>query len=228
MIEDLLPEYVAGFETDENLIEVELFPAELVSMGRPVGKRRREFVTGRACARRALAQLGLAPVAIPNGERGEPLWPAGIVGSITHCANYRGCAVAWRDYLASLGIDAEAHEPLPDGILESVSSGKERVRIGGSVSDIHLDRVLFCAKEAVYKAWFPLTGRWLGFEDVDLSIDLSERSFTARLLVPGPDVDGEHLTEFRGLWRADECTVIAAVAVPRRSRKDPWSKRGEL
>jgi 4'-phosphopantetheinyl transferase EntD len=47
----------------------------------------------------------------------------------------------------------------------------------------HWDRLLFSAKESVYKAWFPLTGRWLGFEDAHLTIDPAAATFTASLLV---------------------------------------------
>ena len=214
MIERLVPSDVASFETREELIEVELSPEELASLGQPVEKRRREFVTGRACARRALEKLGVDPVPIANGERGEPLWPPGIVGSITHCSSYRGCAVARSRTISSIGIDAEVHEPLPPGVLETVASAAERGRIGAADAGTHLDKVLFCAKEAVYKAWFPLTGEWLGFEDVDMTFDLTDRAFSARLLVPSPIVGGRELTHFDGRWEVDESTVLTAVIVP--------------
>jgi 4'-phosphopantetheinyl transferase EntD len=106
VIEEILPENVAVVDTTEDRLDVELFPAEVQSLGGAVEKRRREFITGRACARGALAQLGMDPVAIPSGERGEPCWPAGIVGSITHCAGYRACALARVGVIAALGIDA--------------------------------------------------------------------------------------------------------------------------
>jgi 4'-phosphopantetheinyl transferase EntD len=214
VIEDLVPSNVVTVETDQELVETELFPEEVKSMGRPVEKRRREFVTGRACARRALEQLGVGPTPIPTGERGEPVWPGGVVGSITHCRGYRACAVARDHELASVGIDAEVHEPLPDGVLDSVSSPVERHRLASEGADACLDRVLFSAKEAVYKAWFPLARRWLGFEDVDMTIDSREGTFRARLLVEGPMVNGERLTDFRGRWSANRDVVVAAVVVP--------------
>src|SRR5580704_7182950 len=94
VIEQILPDNVAVEDTTEDRLDIELSPAEVQSLGGAVEKRRREFITGRACARGALAQLGMGPVAIPSGERGEPCWPVGIVGSITHCAGYRACALA--------------------------------------------------------------------------------------------------------------------------------------
>jgi 4'-phosphopantetheinyl transferase EntD len=208
MIADLVPSRVVTVETDRDLIEVELFPEEEAALGNAVEKRRREFVTGRACARQALGQLGVEPVPIASGERGEPLWPAGIVGSITHCRGYRACAVARAGDVASVGIDAEANEPLPGGVLESVASARERERLADG-----LDTVLFSAKESIYKAWFPLTGRWLDFDEVDLSLAPEAGTFHARLLVPGPVVDGEPLTAFHGRWRNDGDVVLTAAVV---------------
>jgi 4'-phosphopantetheinyl transferase EntD len=141
------------------------------------------------------------------------LWPAGVVGSITHCRGYRACAVAWSEQVAGLGIDAEPNEPLPEGVLEEVAHGPEREL--GSAGEAHADRLLFTAKEAIYKAWFPLARRWLGFDDVELSLDPANAEFTGRLLVPGPVVDGEDLHEFHGRWTVEDGVICAAVIVLR-------------
>ena len=215
MIEALLPDDVVVVATDGDLTDVDLFPEEVESLGDAVDKRRREFTTGRACARRALEQIGFGPAAIATGDRGQPLWPDGVAGSITHCDGYRACAVTRTGRIASVGIDAETHAVLPDGVFESVASLLERTRLHeGAGRGIHLDRVLFSAKEAVYKAWFPLTGRWLGFEDVDMTVGRDDGTFKARLLVPGPVVDGAPLTGFRGRWQVRNEIVLTAVTVP--------------
>jgi 4'-phosphopantetheinyl transferase EntD len=79
-----------------------------------------------------------------------------------------------------------------------------------------LDTVLFSAKESVYKAWFPLSRRWLGFEDVEVSIDPAAATFRARLLVPGPVVDGVRLTDVEGRWDVERGIVAtAAIVLPR-------------
>ncbi len=215
MIEQLLPACVAACDTRQDLLDVELFPEEQLAVSRAVEKRRREFVTARACARQALAQLGVAPVAIPPGPRGEPHWPAGIVGSITHCNGYRACAVARARELATLGIDAEPNEPLPAGVLREIARAEEQGRLrelGRKQPAVCWDRLLFSAKEAVYKAWFPLAGRWLGFEDATLALDPDRRSFHARLLVPGPLIDGEPLQSLHGRFLAADGLVLTAVA----------------
>jgi enterobactin synthetase component D / holo-[acyl-carrier protein] synthase len=78
----------------------------------------------------------------------------------------------------------------------------------------HWDRLLFSIKESVYKAWFPLAERWLGFEDAVVAIDQPQGSFTAHLLVPGPYLEGHELRTFRGSWLVEDGLVLAAIAIP--------------
>jgi len=215
VIERLLPDAVAVAETREELLADELFPEEELAVRSAVAKRRNDFTSGRACARRALERIGVDAVAIPRGERGMPVWPRGIVGSITHCRGYRAAAVARSEAVSSLGIDAEPHESLPDGVLRQVAFGPELAMVATPARGVCLDKLLFCAKEAIYKAWFPLTRRWLGFECVRLMIDVEARTFRAPLLVAGPTVDGVRLTELRGRWAVEDGIVAAAAVVPR-------------
>jgi 4'-phosphopantetheinyl transferase EntD len=212
VIERLVPEAVAVASTRGDL-PAELSAVEQAAVGRAVARRRQEFTTGRACARLALRRLGVDPVAIPSGERGEPVWPAGVVGSITHCRGYRACAVAKADEVLAVGVDAEVHEPLPAGVLEQVAFGRERAMAADRGAGVHLDRLLFSAKEAVYKVWFPLMRQWLGFEDVELAVDAQGGGFRARLLVPGPVVAGARLTELRGRWCVKDGLVATAIVL---------------
>jgi 4'-phosphopantetheinyl transferase EntD len=140
-----------------------------------------------------------------------------VVGSITHCEGYRACAVARDRDIVTIGLDAEPHDRLPDGVLEAVTSTAERIRLAeltAAQPALYWDRILFCVKESVYKAWFPLTGRWLGFEDAAVDFDPACRSFTARLLVPGPVVNGRVLTGFEGRWRVGDGLIATAIVIP--------------
>jgi 4'-phosphopantetheinyl transferase EntD len=212
MIADLVPGGVATAELRRDLGEVTLFPEEEAIVVRSTERRRREFSTARVCARRALERLGAAAVPIPAGGRGEPLWPLGIVGSITHCDRYRACAVARTADIASIGIDAEVHVPLRKGVIRAIASARE-MREVARCDRLCLDKVLFSAKEAVYKSWFPLTGRSLEFDAVDVSFDLEAETFRAVLLVPGPVVNGDRLREFHGRWQVDRGVVLSVVVV---------------
>jgi 4'-phosphopantetheinyl transferase EntD len=195
-----------------------LFPEEEALVARATERRRAEFATGRECAREALAALGLGKVPILRGYRGAPRWPAGIAGSITHCRGYCAAAVARTKDLAAIGLDVEPNAALPGGVLEMVTQPAERGRLrdlAAARPEISWDCLLFCAKEAVYKAWFPLTGRWLGFADADITINAADGTFHARLLVPAPNPDDHHLNGgFTGRWLSRDNLILTAVAVP--------------
>jgi len=222
VIEKILPDKVASAEAFDDPPDAMLYPREEEQITRAVDKRRREYRTVRHCARQALRQLGLPPAEVLRGERGEPQWPAGVVGSMTHCGCYRAAAVAHSSDLRTLGIDAEPHQELPAGVLDTIALDGEQTRLRRLASadgTTHWDRILFCAKETVYKAWFPLTRRWLGFEDADVTInpgtiDPAEGTFSARLLVTAPTLTGQPLTHLGGRWLRNDELVITTIALP--------------
>lgn len=216
VIERLLPPAAVAVEARQDPPDVFLFPAEEAAIQTSVEKRRLEFTTTRQCAREAFARLGLPPSPVVSGQRGEPRWPSGVVGSITHCDGYRACAVARLTDVVTIGIDAEPHAALPAGVVSAIAGSEEL----GWVRDlkrqapaVHWDRLLFSAKESVYKAWFPLAERWLGFEDAVVTVDPSACTFSARLLVAGPMIAGEQLAELSGRWLVRDGLVLTAIAV---------------
>lgn len=218
MLDEILPPEVASAEAFVDLVDIALFPEEEAALGRAVDKRRREFTTARICARTALASLGLPPAPIVPGLRGAPQWPTGIVGSMTHCTGYRASAVARVEVMLTIGVDAEPDDTLPEGVMYEITVADERAGLRALASAAPRpcwDRLLFSAKESVYKAWFPLTHRWLGFDEAAITINPSDGTFTAQLLVQGPVLDGRQLTGFTGRWLARDDLVLTAIAVPR-------------
>jgi 4'-phosphopantetheinyl transferase EntD len=217
VIEELVPAAVVAVEAFGDPADpVVLFPEEEAVVVRAVAKRRQEFTTARACARAALAKLGLPPVPIVPGLRGAPGWPPGVVGSITHCAGYRACALAFDTDVVTIGLDAEPNEVLPNGVLDMVAIDEERVwlrELATASPEVCWDRLLFSAKESVYKAWFPLTQRWLDFEEAAVTA-ATDGTFSARLLVPGPVVRGRALTGFDGRWLVRDGLVLTTIVVP--------------
>ncbi|WP_445161104.1 4'-phosphopantetheinyl transferase PptT [Mycobacterium sp. Dal123C01] len=194
-------------------------PEEEPLIAKSVAKRRNEFITVRYCARIALGELGLPPVPILKGDKGEPCWPDGVVGSLTHCTGYRGAVVGRSAAVRSVGIDAEPHDTLPNGVLDAISLPEERGEIPQVMSaDLHWDRILFCAKEATYKAWFPLTKRWLGFEDAHITFEAdgpgsATGGFVSRILIDGEALTGPPLTALRGRWAVERGLVLTAIVL---------------
>jgi 4'-phosphopantetheinyl transferase EntD len=186
-------------------------------IARSVAKRRNEFVTVRYCARIALAEIGFPPVPILKGEKGEPCWPEGVVGSLTHCTGFRGAVVGRNDAVRSVGVDAEPHDVLPDGVLNAISLPAERDELAALPAGVHWDRILFCAKEATYKVWFPLTKRWLGFEDAHITFEVdgsgSAGSFESTILVDGATLSGPPLSSLAGRWSVDRGLVLTAITL---------------
>ncbi|AYN43500.1 4'-phosphopantetheinyl transferase superfamily protein [Streptomyces dangxiongensis] len=207
---------------DDPLWDAPLYPAEEALVARAVTKRRREFAAVRGCARRAMEKLGVPPQPVISGERGAPRWPDGLVGSMTHCDGYCAAALVRATDLASIGIDAEPHGPLPDGVGPSVFLPVEAARLdrlAGQRPDVHWDRILFSAKESVYKAWFPLTRKWLDFSEADITLHPepggeARGTLSASLLVPGPVVGGRRLRIFEGRWTVGDGVVTTSVVVP--------------
>ncbi|MFI5633518.1 4'-phosphopantetheinyl transferase [Streptomyces sp. NPDC051664] len=220
MIAALLPPGAVGAEAYGDPPEARLHPAEEAAMAHAVESRRREFTTVRHCARTALGELGFRYEPLVPGHRGAPGWPEGVVGSMTYCAGFRAAAVARAEVLASLGIDAEPDRPLRPGMLASVSLPAERERVAELAAHrpgLAWDRLLFSAKEAVYKAWFPLTGLLLDFPEAETRIDAGG-TFRAVLLVPGPVVGGRAVGVFHGRWAAGGGLLATAIGVPQPAR----------
>jgi 4'-phosphopantetheinyl transferase EntD len=159
-----------------------LLKSEQQLLGRAVAGRQAEFAAGRSCARDALAMFGVPPTPILIGGHREPVWPPGFIGSITHCQLYCAAAVGRRSEFVGIGIDAELNRRLDDSILKQIASPSEwdLMKTGNRV--IHTSgQLLFSAKESVFKAWFCIYEKWLGFDEVFIEW-LPEKKFVPRPL----------------------------------------------
>lgn len=214
---DLLPTAVEVEQTPHDAPAGVLFPEESAVVAKAVPRRRAEFAAVRDCARRALRRLGQPPAPILPGPNREPRWPAGVVGSLTHCEGCRAAAVARRSDVLALGIDAEPNEPLPEGVAEMVAVAAEARRIARLARvqpDVAWDRLLFSAKESIYKAWFPLTRTWLDFTDCELTVRSDDGTFTGRLLVVGHHAGGRTIERLNGRWTVHGRHILTAVWEP--------------
>lgn len=211
----LLPVVVAVHETWEDLA-AKLHPAEEEAIQGVSVHRRQEFITGRACARTALALLGASPSPILPGVSREPLWPRVVTGSITHCKGYCCAAVARRANVAAMGIDAEPHLPLPDGVLARVANHFERTLVSNrsnAVGGVHWDRVLWCAKEALFKAWYPRVRIWLDYKEVEVDFDVPEQgALILRIKTPRRPTGFPH--EIVAKWAVSAGIIVSALVIP--------------
>ncbi|MEV2236949.1 4'-phosphopantetheinyl transferase superfamily protein [Micromonospora sp. NPDC049891] len=179
---DLLPPTVAVAVAGPDDWSGWLHAAEVACLGeRAVDSRRRDFTAGRVCARRAMAALGLPPVAVPAAADRSPVWPAGMVGTITHTRGYCAAAVARSDEIRAVGMDAEQHRELGAGVRRLICLPEEDEQIVRLPPGISWPAVIFSAKETVYKVWHPVVGSWLDFHDALVHLDPDAGTFTARI-----------------------------------------------
>ncbi|MBI3703754.1 MAG: 4'-phosphopantetheinyl transferase superfamily protein [Rhizobiales bacterium] len=155
--------------------ELALLAAEEVSMASPRVDMRRASGAARVVGRALMARLGHAACAVPRSPSGEPLWPAGVTGSFAHDERIAVAAVANSRDVAAVGIDVEPAEWLPPGMLDMVATTRERQTLG---DDPYRERLLFAAKEAVYKTVYPLDRIFLEFHDIE--VDLTARKAVTR------------------------------------------------
>lgn len=180
VLSSLLPSGVCLEESWDDK-PTDLFEAEALLVAGAIPARQQEFATGRACARRALARLGVESGPIGRDAAGAPTWPVDVVGSITHCQGYRAAAVARKRLVRGIGIDAEPLDSFIDEQTGRLVLRPEELRRAEQLMSIDPNvpwKLLhFSAKEAIYKFWHPQNGSWLGFDDVALHFDLAHSSF---------------------------------------------------
>ena len=177
-LRDMLGPSVAVALTDPRAPEQGLFQEETAAIAQAVPKRRREFAAGRRAARAAMAKLGRPAQAVPMGPDRAPVWPQGIMGSIAHCDTV--CMAALIDVTGeaqSVGLDVEPAVPLSPDLEHMICTETERGWLNTMPQEdrgLHAKQI-FCAKEATYKALYPVTGpvtgKLIGFHDVELQID---------------------------------------------------------
>ena len=220
MLAALLPAPIVVEEIDPAELhepEAALFEAERAAIARAVDKRRREFAAGRILARRGLAALGHPPVAIVNGEDRAPQWPAGIVGSITHTKGYCAVAVARTSEIRSVAIDAEREEALSDGALPMICGNAERAWLASQPEADRgwLSKLVFSAKESVYKLQHPLTKLFLDFDAVNVTVDRQRETWEATFVVSAAPAF-EMGDRIDGRWLHANGLVVTAAWLPAR------------
>lgn len=157
-----------------------LAATELPATARMSARRLREFSAGRHHARSALGRLGLHPAAVAVGPDRAPRWPAGFVGSISHAGDVVVAVAAPCAATRAIGIDLEPAVALDDDLLRRVCRPEECDRLTALPSPLQRAKLIFSAKESLYKCVAPVMGIFLEFDDVEILFDDHLQRFRAR------------------------------------------------
>ena len=140
---------------------------------------------------------------------------------MTRCTGYAAAAVGPDRRILAIGIDAEPDAPLPDGVLEMVATPAEQHRLAtiGSGPDSpnwgspNWDRLLFSAKEALYKAWYPQVGEWLDHQEAEIHFHPHQATFTAQLSRDGLIINNRHIHRLHGRWTRERGILVTAMVL---------------
>jgi 4'-phosphopantetheinyl transferase EntD len=212
MLWDLFPDGVQIAVGDPRAGEPTGYPDEEAHVSSAVPSRRSEFFAGRECARKAIADLGFQPTVIGVHPDRSPIWPNGLIGTISHSSTLCLAAVArQKDDALSIGLDIEPDSPLPEGMWDTICTSNERTWLDGLPSGQSARQALriFTAKESAYKAQYPLTQEFFEFEDLEISFDGHDFFAMLQRSVPG----FSRGTKLRGRQVIYNGHVVSAVCV---------------
>lgn len=183
MIQQLFPDSIVCLEGNPNTIQGQMYPEEKAAVDGAVAWRIREFQAGRLLARDALSQLGIKDYPLLNDGNRVPIWPKGVVGSITHTREYCAVAVSTSPSIKGLGVDAEIISRLKMDLWEKICTPNEIHDLDSLNSDDaqKMATLIFSAKESFYKSQYRLSHMFVGFQDAETAIDTEGRTFTITL-----------------------------------------------
>lgn len=179
----------------------------------PQMRRVHQSRCARALALELLDAQGVIADAILKGPVGQPVWPAGFVGSLAHTEGFAVATVAREEACLALGIDVEPAQPLPDDSARLVLRDEERewAESAGRAEPC-AGRLIFCAKECVHKAVHPLRGAWLDFDEVCIDFDPALECFVPRPVSPAAKAAFSG-TRAEGLILRVEGQLVAVLAL---------------
>jgi len=216
LINSLFPEDVITAEADPTSVREIFYPEEEAYIKNALPKRRLEFAAGRLCARKALTRLGVRNFPVLVGKNREPIWPPGIVGSISHTERYCGVVVASKKKLDSLGLDVELTGEIDEYYWKRICTRKELTWMNSLPSDRCKESValIFSAKESLYKCQYAISKKWLNFHDVTITInpDIGEFDVIFEVNIDSSFKKG---TRLKGKFLFYQGYVFTGVSIPK-------------
>lgn len=219
----LFPQGVVATELRESADAALLLPEERQSCCGFALKRLEEFAAGRACARRALAELGIIDFPLPADDDRRPCWPRYVAGSITHTAGFCGAAVAGRDRFSAIGLDAEQIARVTSDIWPQICVPEELASLKSRPQQewAKIAAIIFSAKEAFYKCQYDVTRRWLEFHDIAVEVDDEDETGGVFTVNPsrGLVLVGMETAPLNGRFRIAGDLVLAGIALEKGERE---------
>jgi 4'-phosphopantetheinyl transferase EntD len=189
-----------------------LYPEEAAHVKDAAPRRRWEFVAGRVCAREALAGLGIRGFPLLVAGDRTPIWPPGVLGSISHAAGHCGVAVAWRSQVTGLGLDIDSSTDLNEELWPTILTDSELLWLQTQprATRAKLAKLFFSAKECTYKCQHSAFGRWMDFHDVIVQPHLGTGVFEASFLGDHPLLRAQRGT-VRGRFAFGDGLVVTGM-----------------
>jgi 4'-phosphopantetheinyl transferase EntD len=194
-----------------------LLPEEAAFVQQAVLGRQQEFAAGRVCARFLLGEFGVLDFAVKMADDRQPLWPAGLIGSITHTSGFCAAVAAEKTRLAAVGLDCETAGRVSEELWKQICTPAEAgwLRSLPSAEQPLAATLIFSAKEAFYKCQYPLTREWLYFHDVRVDVpawDPARGEFEVHAC-RRIRLDAHTAQPLRGRYRCYEELIVAGMAL---------------
>jgi len=160
-----------------------LYAPELEIISGAIEKRVFEFSTGRHCAHQALHAFGIDNYPILRGKLREPVWPKNFIGSISHCRDIAGAAIASTSKVRSIGLDIENRKQINPDIARHVCTEREKNWLQTLAAPQSNDTLLqiFSIKEAVFKCIYQVSGKQLGFKQCQVTFNPQNKIIRAEI-----------------------------------------------
>jgi 4'-phosphopantetheinyl transferase EntD len=205
----------AGFDS--------LYPEEAEAIRQASAKRASEFAAGRRCAHTVLGALGIYGFPVRRNDDRSPAWPSGVVGSITHTTGFCGAVAVEQRRFAGLGVDAEIASRVTPEIWFHILTPAEKAQLE-ELAPGERDRcaaTVFSAKEAFFKAQWPMTRRWVDFDEVSVELypDADDCHRGTFLILPASAAcrSAFAVDAFAGRFRFDANLVVTGIAIEKMS-----------
>ena len=193
--------------------EFTLYPEELALTKKMSSKRLYDFSSGRYAARKLLLNYEIEKHPILIGENRAPIWPTGIIGSISHSENLCIAVISDKKALNSIGVDIESSKRINADILPLICNEEEisHIKLLEKASNINIltnAKLIFSIKESLFKCLNPLINNWIDYKEMQVKIDLKQRTYLATPISANQNLID--IGEISGKWFSNDYFHISS------------------